>query len=48
MKSIAFVLTFLATLMNSPGWAAEQTPFLLETKILLGDVRGRMSIGAQI
>ena len=42
MKSIALALTTLATLMNSPGWAAEQTPFLLERKISLGEVRGRI------
>jgi YVTN family beta-propeller protein len=42
MKPIALALTTLATLMNSPGWAAEQTPFLLERKISLGEVRGRI------
>src|SRR6266567_1428447 len=41
MKLIAAVLAIASTLVVSPGWA-EETPFLLERKIPLGEVRGRI------
>jgi YVTN family beta-propeller protein len=42
MKSIALVLTALTVLASFPGWAAEKTPLLIEAKIPLGEVRGRI------
>lgn len=42
MKPVALALPILITLIGSPGWSAEQTPLLLESRIPLGEVRGRI------
>jgi DNA-binding beta-propeller fold protein YncE len=42
MKSAALMLTIMGSLIGQPGRAAELTPFLLETKIALGEVLGRI------
>src|SRR5436853_1529788 len=42
MKSVALVFPILVTLVGAPGWSAAQTPLLLEKKIPLGEVRGRI------
>jgi YVTN family beta-propeller protein len=42
MKFVALALATFAALMTCQGWAAGQTPMLLERKIPLGDVRGRI------
>src|SRR5262249_62309681 len=41
MKSFAAALAIASALLVSPSWA-DETPFLLERKIPLGEVRGRI------
>ena len=41
MKSLTAALAITSTLLVSPGWA-DETLFLLERKIPLGEVRGRI------
>src|SRR6267142_7034903 len=41
MRSFAVTLAIASTLVVSSGWA-EETPFLLERKIPLGEIRGRV------
>src|SRR5262244_3268324 len=41
MKSLITALAITSTLLVSPGWA-DETLFLLERKIPLGEVRGRI------
>ena len=41
MKSFTAALAIASTLLVSPGWA-DETLFLLERKIPLGEVRGRI------
>jgi len=41
MKSFTATLAITSTLLVSPGWA-DETLFLLERKIPLGEVRGRI------
>jgi DNA-binding beta-propeller fold protein YncE len=41
MKPIALALAVASTLLVAPGWA-EERPLLLEKKIPLGEVRGRI------
>ena len=41
MKLFTVALAITSTLLVSPGWA-EEAPFLLERKIPLGEVRGRI------
>jgi hypothetical protein len=42
MRSFTVALAITSTLLVSPGWA-EEAPFLLERKIPLGEVRGRIA-----
>src|SRR5258708_12475819 len=41
MRSFIAALAITSSLLVSPGWA-DETPFLLERKIPLGEVRGRI------
>jgi hypothetical protein len=41
MRSFIAALAITSSLLVAPGWA-DETPFLLERKIPLGEVRGRI------